>query len=108
MKYARVHLNSQLLVILGHVGCGAVTAALEARKQASSDPHGIQNIVNLIEPAIDNVDAALPMPEQVHRAVEVNVREELDKLKKLPETQNLPLSAVGAVYDLEGAVRWLG
>ena len=28
-------------------------------------------------------------------------------LKNLSETRNLPLSTVGAVYDLEGTVRWL-
>lgn len=107
IEYARIHLNSQLLVILGHEGCGAVTAALEARKHASSDPHGIQTIVNLIEPAVGSVDTGLPMPEQVHRGVELNVQWEQEKLKKLPETQTLPLQTVGAVYALEGTVRWL-
>jgi carbonic anhydrase len=107
IEYARIHLNSQLLVILGHEGCGAVTAALEARKHASSDPHGIQTIVNLIEPAVGSVDTGLPMPEQVHRGVELHIRWEQEKLKKLPETQTLPLQTVGAVYALEGTVRWL-
>jgi carbonic anhydrase len=70
IEYARIHLNSQLLVILGHEGCGAVTAALEARKHASSDPHGIQTIVKQIDPAIGNIDPGLPASEQVHWAVE--------------------------------------
>ena len=108
IEYARIHLNSQLLVILGHEGCGAVTAALAARNHASSDPHGVQTIVKLIEPAISNVDVSLPVSEQLHRAVEANVRWAQDELKKLPETQNLPLHTVGAVYDLEGTVHWLG
>ena len=107
IEYARIHLNSRLLVILGHEGCGAVTAALEARSHASSDPHGIQSIVHSLEPAIGNLDATLPMAEQVHRAVEANVRWALDDLKKLPEMQSAPLQISGAVYDLEGAVRWL-
>jgi carbonic anhydrase len=108
IEYGRIHLNSQLLVILGHEGCGAVTAVLEVRKHASSDPYGIQTIVHLIEPAIVDVDSGLPMSEQVYRAVELNVRSAQEELKKLPETQTLPVHTVGAVYDLEGTVRWLG
>jgi len=107
IEYARMHLNLQLLVILGHEGCGAITAALEARKHASSDPHGIQAIVQLINPAIGNIDPGNPVSEQVHRAVELNVRRAQEELKNLPETRNLALSTVAAVYDLEGTVRWL-
>ena len=106
IEYARIHLNSQLLIILGHEGCGAVTAALEARKHASLDPHGIQTIVKLIDPAIGNIDPGLPVSEQVHRAVESNVRWAQKELKNSPETLNLSLATVGAVYDLEGTVRW--
>lgn len=107
IEYARIHLNSQLLVILGHEGCGAVSAALEAQKHATSDPHGVQTIVKLINPAIGDIDPGLPMSEQVHRAVELNVRWGQQLLKNLPETRDLPVSTVGAVYDLEGTVRWL-
>jgi carbonic anhydrase len=107
IEYARIHLNTQLLVILGHEGCGAVTAALEARHHPSSDPHGIQTIVKLIGPAVSNVDPKSPMTEQLHQAVEANVRCGQTELKKMPETQDLPLYTVGAVYDLEGKVRWL-
>jgi carbonic anhydrase len=102
IEYARIHLNSQLLVILGHEGCGAVTAALEAWKHASSDPHGIHTIVKLPDPAVGNIDPGLPVSQQVHRAVESNVRWAQEELKNLPETRNLPLSMAGAVYDLEG------
>ena len=107
IEYARIHLNTQLLVILGHEGCGAVTAALEARNHASSDPHGIQTIVRLIEPAIANVDGGVPMPERLGRAVEANVRWELQEWKSLPETRDLSLYTVGAIYDLDGKVAWL-
>jgi carbonic anhydrase len=107
IEYARIHLNTQLLVILGHEGCGAVTAALEARNHASPDPHGIQSIVQLLQPATRDVDSGLPMSEQVHRAVEHNVRWALDDLNRLVETRDLQLRAIGAVYDLGGAVHWL-
>ena len=107
IEYARIHLNSQLLVILGHERCGAVTAALEVRKHVSSDPHGVQTIAKLINPAIGNIDPGLPVSEQVHRAVELNVRWAQEELKNSPETRDLRLSTVGAVYDLERTVRWL-
>jgi carbonic anhydrase len=107
IEYARIHLNTQLLVILGHEGCGAVTAALEARNRASSDPHGIQSIVQLLQPATRDVDSSLPMSEQVHRAVEHNVRWAQDDLNKLVETRDLQIRTIGAVYDLGGTVHWL-
>ena len=108
IEYARIHLGTQLVVILGHEGCGAVTAALESRKQASSDPDGIQTIVKLIEPGIGNVDSSLAMPQQVHQAVEANVRWAEKELKNRPETQGLLTNVVGAIYELEtGVVRWL-
>ena len=107
VEYARIHLNTRVLVILGHEGCGAVTAAVEARSHASSDPHGIQSIVTLLQKSIGNVDPAIPKAEQVHRCVEANVRWALEDIKKMPEMQNTPLHTVGAVYDLEGTVRWL-
>jgi carbonic anhydrase len=108
IEYARIHLGTQLLVILGHEGCGAVTAALEARHHASSDPNGILSIVKLIQPAIHDVDSSLPMPEQVHRGVEANVRWGQEELKKSPETETLVTNVAGAVYELEtGTVRWL-
>lgn len=108
IEYARLHLKTMLVVILGHEGCGAVTAALEARNHASSDPHGIQTVLKLIDPAIRDVDSGLPMAEQVHRGVESNVRWSEDELKKLPETQSMLTNVAGAVYNLEtGTVRWL-
>jgi carbonic anhydrase len=107
IEYARIHLNTQLLVILGHEGCGAVTAALEAKKHVSSDPHGIQTIIKAIEPAIANVDARAPLPEQLNRAVEANVRWGQQELDRLPEMRGLPLRTVGAVYDLDGKILWL-
>ena len=108
IEYARIHLGTQLVVILGHEGCGAVTAALESRKHPSSDPHGIQTIVKLIEPAIGSVDSSLTMPQQVHQGVELNVRWGEDELRKMPETQGLLTHVAGAIYDLEtGVVRWL-
>ena len=108
IEYAGIHLKTPLVVILGHEGCGAVTAALQARKHNSSEPQGIQNLVKLIEPATRGIDPNLPMREQVHNAVESNVRLAQEKLTKLPEVQRSVLLMVGAVYELEtGEVRWL-
>ena len=63
--------------------------------------------MKLINPAIGNIGPGLPVSEQVHRAVELNVRWAQEELKNSPETRDLPLSTAGAVYDLEGTVRWL-
>src|SRR5882724_2589858 len=38
LQYAGVHLHTPLLVVLGHEGCGAIGAALEAKFRGSQQP----------------------------------------------------------------------
>ncbi len=49
LEYAVAHLGVQLIVVLGHQNCGAVTAAL----QGYDGPGQIQSIVEAISPAVD-------------------------------------------------------
>src|SRR5438093_1385095 len=57
--YALRHLKTPLLVIMGHEGCGAVTAALDALSGNISQAKYIQSLVRHIEPAVKQLDARL-------------------------------------------------
>ena len=52
IEYAVAHLDVKLIVILGHQNCGAVTAALEGRKNGENLDH----LLNFIQPAITASD----------------------------------------------------
>src|SRR5215831_9277996 len=42
IQYAALHLETPLFVVLGHQGCGAVTAALDAIHRGAEQPSRIQ------------------------------------------------------------------
>ena len=61
-------------MVLGHEGCGAVTAALDAKFKQAKEPKYIEAVVKMIEPGLKNLDAKLTGPDQLNAAIEANVR----------------------------------
>ena len=113
MEYGVGHLNTPLLVVMGHTSCGAVKAVLEGAQVHGSIPALVDNIV----PAIAQTKAANPSAiaaTLLGEAVKANVWISIDDLfKRSAEVREFvktgKLKVVGAVYDLEsGAVNWLG
>src|SRR6187401_3755273 len=51
LQYAGVHLNTPLFIVLGHEGCGAVNAALEA-KTVAAEPAHISRLLDDILPGL--------------------------------------------------------
>src|SRR6185369_6334499 len=74
MQYASMHLKTQLVVVLGHEGCGAVQAALAAKFHGVRERSRIRLLVQNVLPALDEVDPQLPPQQMLERAVESNVR----------------------------------
>ncbi len=100
IEYAASHLGTELVVVLGHTHCGAVSAAIH------HDPDGyIRFITNEIKNAIgDETDD--------YRACCLNVHYSMMQIEKSLEIQHLEKSpgllVVGAVYDIEsGKVEFL-
>lgn len=113
IEYGVGHLNTPLLVVLGHTSCGAVKAVVEGAKVHGSIPELVDNIV----PAAEKAKAANPEAKGaalVGAAVNANVWVSIDDLfKRSPEVRELvsggKLKVVGAVYHLDtGEVEWLG
>ncbi len=108
IEYAALHLHTKLVVVMGHEGCGAITAALKSREERAKEPPELQQILNLIEPAIAHVN---PQEENaVSKGVEANVRWSVKMMNRIKteRKQSPDFTAVGAIYELKsGKVRFL-
>src|SRR4249920_2174929 len=109
LQYAGVHLRTPLLVVLGHEGCGAVTAALAARHGAQ-EPARIALLLENILPGFRDLPPQLTPDAELQAGVEANVRWSMHQLGQTPEgkarTAEGAMKLVGAVYELEsGRVR---
>lgn len=112
IEYAVHHLHTQLIVVMGHESCGAVTSALLPATARAHEAHGIQRVLDDIQPALTGIDPSLSEAERVHRGVESNVWQSVDKLRataELTTPHEGPAPTIrGAVYDVgTGKVRWL-
>ena len=113
VEYGVGHLNTPLLVVLGHSKCGAVTAVVEGAKVSNIVSQLVDNIV----PAVNKAKAAhsdATGPAIIPFAITENVWQSIsDILTRSEEVRELihsgKLAIVGAEYDLEtGKVKWLG
>jgi carbonic anhydrase len=105
LQYAGHHLHVPLLVVLGHEGCGAVTAALDAKFKRAREPERIEALVRMIEPGLKDIDPRLSPEGQLSAAVKANVRWSMTQLAELPEVKKAlkdrRFEMIGAVYELE-------
>jgi carbonic anhydrase len=110
VEYAAIHLKTQLVVIMGHEGCGAVSAALKSREEREKEPPELQQVLRRIDPAIKHLDPR--DKDVVKKGVEANVLWSVKKSILIQKQRNHPqvksLAFVGAVYELtSGKVRFL-
>src|SRR5690242_6940553 len=73
LQYAATQLHTPLFVVLGHEGCGAVQAAIEARFHGAVHKRRIAILLENILPALDDVDREQPRDALMRAAVELNV-----------------------------------
>jgi carbonic anhydrase len=112
LQYAGVHLKTPLFVVLGHEGCGAVEAALDARLHGVRQRERIEALLANIQPGLDGLDLALPPDALMRAAVEANVRWAVRQIRESPEGRARQaegvMRLVGAVYEIAtGRVRFL-
>lgn len=109
MELAAVSFGPRLVIVLGHTGCGAVEATLNAvQSSGEENSRNVNSIVNCISPAVRGViaaDATLPREEILARSVRANVRASVASLLHGSETlerlqQDDGLVIVGAEYSL--------
>ena len=112
LQYAETHLYTPLLVVLGHEGCGAVSAALATMIKGAQHHSRIQILVDSILPALQEIDLNLSPKARLAQAVESNVRWTVRQISESPEGQarlaEEQIKVVGAIYEIEtGRVRFL-
>ena len=117
IEYGLAHVNTPVLVVLGHTQCGAVTAVTH-----SLQGKGHELELN-IPPLVDNIEPAVKRAVSQHKeikgdgiipyAIEENVWQSIEDLfMNSPATRELVKSGkakvVGAVYDVgTGKIDWL-
>jgi carbonic anhydrase len=112
LQYAGVHLKTPLFLVLGHEGCGAVSAAVETHFHRVRHRSRISKLVSTIIPAIKELDPKLPPDLLLSKAVEANVRRTMKQIRSSPEGKARVgegrLKLAGAIYEIKtGRVRFL-
>ena len=104
--YPMVNTETQVTLVVGHTGCGAVTAALEAVRSGVEAPAGISKWVELLVPVVEagleddriSEDRDVSLVDQL---VEFNVDRQVQFLL---ESDDVPDGerVYGFVYDFQG------
>jgi carbonic anhydrase len=105
-------LQTPLFVVLGHEGCGAVSAALATKIEGAQHCSRIQIFVDSIFPALPDFDLRLSPQERLAQAIESNVQWTVRWILNSPEGPSRVaegrMKLVGAIYEIEsGRVRGL-
>ncbi|OHB29105.1 MAG: carbonic anhydrase [Desulfuromonadaceae bacterium GWC2_58_13] len=117
IEYGLAHVNTPVLVVLGHTQCGAVTAVTHAlHGSGHALERNIPPLVDNIQPAVNRAIAAHPELQGdaiIPAAIVENVWQAVEDLfMTSPASRDLVKSGkakvVGAIYDVStGAVSWL-
>ncbi|MFH1139710.1 MAG: carbonic anhydrase [Pseudomonadota bacterium] len=117
IEYGLAHVNTPLLVVLGHTQCGAVSAvAADVRGESHHLETNIPPLIASIYPAVKRALEQKPgggEEEMLNLAIEENVKESIRNLfLKSPTARDLvesgKVKVAGAIYDVStGLVLWL-
>ena len=101
IEYAVEHLNTPLIVVMGHQSCGAVTATYNQVVKGENATGHMESFVEKIEP---NVNKDGTIDDAIHNNIDYVVKEvsEDDIVKELIAQGKVKV--VGAYYDLNGNV----
>lgn len=108
IEYAIAELNVPLIMVLGHTNCGAVKAAMKHIDAKDSLPGAINDLVELIKPAVATSKGTPGDP--LDNAIRANVVIGVERLKGLEPivargVKEGTVKVVGTIYDLRtGAV----
>ncbi len=118
IEYGLAHVNTPVLVVLGHTQCGAVTAVTQA---VQGHDHKLErNIPALVDNIVPAVQRAIEKHADVHGeaiipyAIEENVWQAVEDLfTNSPAVRAIVkenrAKVVGAIYDVgTGKIEWLG
>ena len=104
MEYCVEFLDTPLLMVLGHTGCGAVTSAVRVVQNKEDLPGRLFVLMDALEPSVLHAQAANP-EDLVTAAIEENVRRQVRRLRTISPVINAAqaegrVMVVGAIYDM--------
>ena len=112
LEYGVQVLNSPLILVLGHEGCGAVDSTIKSMKGGTTLPGHLPSLVAAVRPA---VEAVQDQPgDLLTNAIRRNVAVNVEKLKAAPPilkaaVDDKKIRIVGGIYALKsGRVDLLG
>lgn len=102
IEYAFSHLDTNVIVMLGHTKCGAIAAAQHS--------HGNEDI--FIKYIIEDINEAIGSETDDYKATVLNVKHGVNIIQNAfhnhPDIEDGELDVLGAVYDIEtGKVDWI-
>ncbi|WP_256301155.1 carbonic anhydrase [Haloarchaeobius salinus] len=102
--YPLVHTGTEVAVVVGHTGCGAVTATYDALTEGIDEPSGIEACVSLLaaelESGVESLPDDLGRVDAVNHLVEYNVDRQVEFLLGSEDVPD-DVTAVGVVYDFQ-------
>ncbi len=102
--YPLIHTGTKLAIVVGHTGCGAITAAYESLAGGHADPAGIERALETLtadlEHGLDALPDALSHESAVNYLVEYNVDRQIQHLLASPAVPN-DVQVLGVVYDFQ-------
>lgn len=104
IEYAVAHLGTQIIVVLGHESCGAVTAAVAG----GDNGHNLNHLLMHITPAVTQAEGS-PINDVVKVNAQLTVKELIGRSSIIADAVNSgKLSVVPAYYHLDsGAIEFL-
>ena len=101
IEYALAHLNSKVVVVMGHQGCGAVTAAVKGGDNGVN----LNHLLSHIQPAVEACHDGTPLVEVIQKNVALNI-EHLTKNSTIIHgiVSSGKAQIVPAYYHLNGQV----
>jgi carbonic anhydrase len=112
VEYAVAHLKCQILVVMGHEGCGAVKAALLPEADVAGEPEHVQHLLGRIRPALAGMPPIRDDRARMREAVLHNVRLQVALVNENPTVREAvnrkAIQVIGAYYEIgSGAVEFL-
>jgi carbonic anhydrase len=113
VEFAAARFGTRLVVVMGHSGCGAISATIEDIRSPSKQSKNIKSIVDRVRPSVQALlDVDMPVLDHatlVHKAVRANVRASCNQLRHGSElleqlADEEGLLVLGAEYSLENGV----
>jgi len=112
IEYAIENLKVHLVVVLGHEGRGAVTAAISGADKSQATPENVSFLLERIVPAVRDLPPIRDGKARMREAVISNVHYQVEQLLQNPVVEAAiasgKIQVVGAFYEIgSGAVDFL-